>query len=156
VKTTDLEVKTDRPAEMKTQVLELLIEGVRVRVRLDEQGRPITVTGSSWKGGNAECITRLALNEAMWRLRHEAEQKRKQALDADRTAKSTETKQENAREHWTTEWLAAAYNVYPDYGAERLMQEARKIAALNGMDEAKRNKINKYRAEQYLKTKRSK
>jgi hypothetical protein len=38
VKTTDLEVKTDLPAKMKTERLKLIIEGVRVRVRLDEQG----------------------------------------------------------------------------------------------------------------------
>ena len=39
---------------MKTEVLELVIEGVRVRVRLDEQGRPMSLMTGSWKGGDAE------------------------------------------------------------------------------------------------------
>jgi hypothetical protein len=127
VKTTDLEVKTDRPAEMNTQVLELLIEGVRVRVRVAQR-----------------------------RLKSEAEQRAKAAHDEKRIAKSTEIRREKARKHSSLEWLEAAYNVHPGCGAERLMREARKIAAWNGVDETKRDDITEHRAKEYLKSARSK
>jgi hypothetical protein len=153
-----LEVK---PAEMTTgKLLELVVEGVRVRVRLDEQGRPRAVMSGCWKGGDAERITRLALNEATWRLQYEAEQKRKKARDANRTTKSTKKKRENARDHWSLTWLEDAHKLHPDYGAKRLAQAARKMIALNckkdSPEYAKRDEITEYRAAQYLKTARSK
>ena len=153
-----LEVK---PAEMTTgKLLELVVEGVRVRVRLDEQGRPRAVMSGCWKGGDAERITRLALNEATWRLKYEAEQRAKAARDAARTAKSTETKRKKARNHWSLKWLEDAYKLHPDYGAERLALEACKQVALNrekdSPEYAKRHQITEDRARKYLKTVRNK
>jgi hypothetical protein len=116
----------------------------------------VTVNSGCWKGGDAERITRLALEAAQWRLKSEAEQRAKAAHDATRTANSTETRRKKSREHWTREWLEAAHNAHPDYGADRLMFEARKIAALNGIAEDMRDQIKKDRARKYLETVRSK
>ena len=160
MKTTDREVKTDLPAEMKTQRLELIIEGVRVIVRLDERGRPVSAIAACWEGRDAQRITRLALNDATWRLNYEAEQKLKQTRDANRTTKSTKKKRENARDHWALAWLKDVHKLRPDYGAKRLAQAARKMIALNCKKDspefAKREEITQYRAKQYLKTARGK
>jgi hypothetical protein len=160
VKTTDLEVKTDLPAEMKTERFELIIEGVRMLVRLDEQGRLVTLIAGGWRGGDAERITRLALEAAQWRVKSEAEQRAKVAHDATRTAKSTETKRKKARNHWSLKWLEDAYKLHPDYGAERLALEACKQVALNrekdSPEYAKRHQITKDRARKYLETVRNK
>ena len=140
---------------MKTKVLELLVEGVRVR--LDEQGRPLTVSTAAWLGDDRERIARLALNVAEMRLRRAADRRRKAADDATRTAESAKSRRKNARKHWFGEWLQAAHNAHPEYGAERLAQAARHTIAMNGKEKpefAKRHQVTKYRAQQYL-TKRA-
>jgi hypothetical protein len=151
------EVDHRAEAGVKAEVLE---EGVRVLVRLDEQGRPIAAIGPAcWsRGGDAERISKLARNAAISRLQIEAHQKRKQAHDANRIAESTKTKRKKARDHWSHEWLESAHNKYPDYGADSLVQEARKLVALNKpeFDKSKRDEITEYRAKEYLKTARGK
>lgn len=142
-----------------TEVMELVVEGVHVAVRVDEHGRPLTVSAGAWLGADAERIAKLALAMAEMRVRHAADQFRKAAVDAERTEASTKTKQEKAREHWTNEWLQAAYNDHPDYGAERLALTARRIHAKNKPEpefEKEREKITEHRARQFLKDKPSK
>jgi hypothetical protein len=118
---------------VKTEDIELIIEGVRVRVRLDEFGRPLTLRAGTWVGDDRERLTRLALRAAEALVRRAADQKLKAARDAIRTAESATTRRKNAAKHSSHEWLQAAHNKFPTYKAGRLVHEARRLANLKAM-----------------------
>ncbi|MBI3041553.1 MAG: hypothetical protein HYY78_01850 [Betaproteobacteria bacterium] len=137
-----------------TQLLELIVEGKPVRVRIDAAGNPITLNAGCWIGGDDERIAKLALATVRLQIR-EATARRHHAT---RTQASTSTKRDRAADFWGDEWLAVAHLKHPDYRADRLAQEARRIIALNGEEKSaykKRKDITVYRAKQYLKNKDS-
>ena len=144
----------------KAKKLDVLVEGVRVTVSIDEHGNPFAASTGVWLGGDEERLAKLALATARAKFQREADRKAKAAKDATRTAKSTKTKREKARAHWSGKWLAIAHRKCPGYKAERLMQEARRILAFNENTEpeeyAKRDEITEHRANEFLKGKRSK
>ena len=133
------------------------IKGVRVHYRCDTKGNLMSVRPES-------PITDIRLDEllceAMWHrwgiATDQANETLRRAAATERTNASTRTLREKAREHFSFEWLQAAYNGHPDHGAERLALEARKIAFRNELPAARREQITEYRAKQFLKTKRKK
>lgn len=139
-------------------------EGVQLRVRLDANGRPVSVSSQYWDDvqfdafGNAnedagttgrlvKAAVKLALAE--WRAA---------ATTQIRTTKSATKRRKRAEEHWTRSFFVAARGEHPDYRGDRLRDAARLRFAKDtpvgehDSDEykKKRRQITTYRAQQFL------
>jgi hypothetical protein len=129
------------------------IEGVRVNLRLDAKGKPLSVSAGHWIGDRTgERAAKLAIA-----LVRTATVNAKGTADRKAGAKtSAKNRRKAAAEHWSCEWLEGAYQGEPSMGAERLAREARKQCALNRPDitAKKRDEISVYRAKELLRGKR--
>ena len=135
-------------------IRELIVEGHRVQVRLDQKGKPVAAF-MAWPVGDQVRLARLAMASAWDAFARQAKSK----SHVIRTDRSRETKRLRAEERATrdNEWLDAAYRAHPDFGDELLTQEARRIHALNRPEAPakERNEITESYAKQFLYRKRN-
>jgi hypothetical protein len=167
----------------KTRKLRVSVAGVKVCVRLGEDGRPLSAVAlQSPRDLEHERLLTLAATKAFdatLSAAREKEARRSQELIArqqadiqatqdlqatrqaklkrdsvNAAAKSAEKRAKASAKHWTNKWFKRAHAEHPGYGRARLAQHARRVAADAGVSLKKRDQITDDRARQFLERKR--
>ena len=136
--------KRTRPALdlSRTSEHEVLVEGVKARVLLDANGRLLTVSAQYWDDLEVDAFGNPAYGPGrmgrLAKLAVELTVKEFKAAQDHRTrlASSLDKKRENAKNHWSNQWLAKAREKDPDCGAQDLSRLARQLHAVAYPDPA--------------------
>jgi hypothetical protein len=140
----------------KKKTLGLIVAGLPVSVRFDDDGRVLSASAGIERPGDLDHERAVALAAAMAFDAAVLAEKRVQRKDdsAQAAAASAQARAQASKEHWANKWLAQAHAAHPDYGKGRLAQHARRLAATDKdhpvEDPAKRDEISEQRARQFL------
>ena len=153
----------EKPAKKKREKKELaldsiswrkgIVAGVAVRVCFDGNGKPL---GAHYAGieplGDREHEGQVAVAVAHAVECAAAEARRVQKKEA----AALSAKKRAAQKHPTNKWFVRAHREHPEFGRDKLVQEARRLAAQAGITLKKRNDITEQRARQFLERKQAK
>ena len=136
------------------------VAGVRVRLSLDEDDRPVSANvldDLGARGSDRDKVVTLAAALA-FEAAHSGAQTKKSSRDGATAAKAS-AEERASEKHWSYKWFALAYAKHPDCGRATLVRYARQLAALDEIapvkDQKKRNEISPDRARRFLERKRN-
>jgi len=142
--------------EKETTALQVISTGVRVRIRVDGDGRPLySIPVYDPEDPQDERFVELAVKAAHNAASAAAQHKLRKDSSAGAADQSAKNRRKDVEEHWTNEWLGNAYREDPTRGRTRLAQRARRLASDAGIELDKREQITDERARQFLSRQKS-
>lgn len=134
------------------------VEGVRVRLSLDEDDRPVSASvldDVGVRGSDRDLAVKLAAKLAFEAATQEAQRTKQKRDNATAWKRSAETRAKDSAQHQAIKWLELAHAERPFYGWSALMERARRLAMQGGIEPARRDEISEHRTKRFLKRQRN-